>query len=183
MINFDKLCSNLIPDGRVKVQVTDIKFKVNALGESSSDMVVTYTVVEGPYAKRIITDTIYEKAFSFRLKPFLVACKVDTGREFETKEELYKFGLASAKGKILYLNLGTRTYGGKEYQEVKDFIPLEESTTSEDDVLVAFGTNPEAKGDALETVAPATEEPKVALADEPSLDLDGIELKDDDLPF
>lgn len=183
MINFDKLCSNLIPDGRVKAQVTDVKFKVNALGESSSDMVVTYTIVDGPYAKRVITDTIYEKAFSFRLKPFLVACKVDTAREFETKEELYKFGLAAAKGQILYLDLGHRTYGGKDYQEVKDFIPLEDSTTSAEDVLASFGTSAEAKGDSI--TEPAVEAPAdegTPLSNEPELDVD-IDLKDDDLPF
>ena len=176
--SFKTLCSNLIPVGKYKAQVTDMKF---AAGGSKS-ILVTLTIVEGPYAKRVHIETIPEKAYSFRLMPVLKACKVDVDREFATAEELYKFGFASAKGKTIIINMGIRTYNGQEYNNVTDFSPLPDSTVSADDVAISFGENPEVKGKSLDGIF---EEETVIhdntpTADEPSLDID---LTDIESPF
>lgn len=176
--SFKTLCSNLIPVGKYKVQVTDMKF---AAGGSKS-ILVTLTIVEGPYAKRVHIETIPEKAYSFRLMPVLKACKVDIDREFATAEELYKFGFASAKGKTIVIDMGIRTYNGQEYNNVTDFSPLPDSTVSADEVAASFGEKPEVKGNSLdgmveeETNIPAN----TSAADEPALDID---LDDLESPF
>lgn len=176
--SFKTLCSNLIPVGKYKAQVTDMKF---AAGGSKS-ILVTLTIVEGPYAKRVHIETIPEKAYSFRLMPVLKACKVDVDREFVTAEELYKFGFASAKGKTIIINMGIRTYNGQEYNNVTDFSPLPDSTVSADEVAISFGENPEVKGTSLEGIF---EEETVIhndkpATDEPELDID---LTDIESPF
>ena len=176
--SFKTLCSNLIPVGKYKAQVTDMKF---AAGGSKS-ILVTLTIVEGPYAKRVHIETIPEKAYSFRLMPVLKACKVDVDREFATAEELYKFGFASAKGKTIIINMGIRTYNGQEYNNVTDFSPLPDSTVSADDVAISFGENPEVKGNSLDNIF---EEETVIhndkpASDEPELDID---LTDIESPF
>lgn len=152
MPSFNEICSNLIPAGKVKAQVTDLKFKTSATGEASNDIIVTYTIAEGPHAKKVLTETLYEKAASFRLKPFLVACKVDMNRQFATKEELYQFGLKEAKGKIIMIEIGIKTYNGKEYNEIKDFSPLPDSTTTADDALKEFDAVPEVKAEGASVV-------------------------------
>ena len=176
--SFKTLCSNLIPIGKYKAQVTDMKF---AAGGSKS-ILVTLTIVEGPYAKRVHIETIPEKAYSFRLMPVLKACKVDVDREFATAEELYKFGFASAKGKTIIINMGIRTYNGQEYNNVTDFSPLPDSTVSADEVVASFGENPEVKGNSLDGIF---EEETVIhndkpATDEPELDID---LTDIESPF
>lgn len=176
--SFKTLCSNLIPAGKYKAQVTDMKF---AAGGSKS-ILVTLTIVEGPYAKRVHIETIPEKAYSFRLMPVLKACKVDVDREFATAEELYKFGFASAKGKTLIIDMGIRTYNGQEYNNVTDFSPLPDSTVSADEVAESFDVAPEVKGNSLngmvdEEIVVPTEAPA---ADEPELDID---LSDIESPF
>lgn len=173
--SFKTLCSNLIPVGKYKAQVTDMKF---AAGGSKS-ILVTLTIVEGPYAKRVHIETIPEKAYSFRLMPVLKACKVDVDREFATAEELYKFGFASAKGKTVIIDMGIRTYNGQEYNNVTDFSPLPDSTVSADEVAASFGEKPEVKGNSLEGMveeeinipsdAPTAEEPEL------DINLDDIE--------
>lgn len=175
--NFDKLCSNLIPTGKYKAQVTDVKFKTNSLGECSKDISVIYTIVEGAYSKKTIADTIYEKAFSFRLKPFLVACKVDTAREFATAEEMFKFGLKEAKGKIVTIDIGIRPYNGKEYNQVTNVYPIAGSTVTAEDVAADFGDIPDLGGASTSTVGFDT-----VKAEEPSLDID-LNISDEDLPF
>ena len=176
--SFKTLCSNLIPVGKYKAQVTDMKF---AAGGSKS-ILVTLTVAEGPYAKRVHIETIPEKAYSFRLMPVLKACKVDVDREFATAEELYKFGFASAKGKIVMIDMGIRTYNGQEYNNVTDFSPLPDSTVSADDVVASFGENPDVKGNSLDGVVEEYTTPKdtTPAAEEPELDID---LTDIESPF
>lgn len=176
--SFKTLCSNLIPVGKYKAQVTDMKF---AAGGSKS-ILVTLTIVEGPYAKRVHIETIPEKAYSFRLMPVLKACKVDVDREFATAEELYKFGFASAKGKTVIIDMGIRTYNGQEYNNVTDFSPLPDSTVSADEVAASFGEKPEVKGNSLDgMVEEEINIPSDApAAEEPELDID---LSDIESPF
>lgn len=138
--SFNKVCSNTIPAGTYKVQISDIKFKTSGTSTSGNDMVVHYVIVDGPYAKRTLVDTLYEKAFSFRLKPFLKAVGVDMNREFATAKELYEYGIREATGKILMVTVTVRTYNGNEYNNIQDFIPLPGSTTSEEDVLAEFAS-------------------------------------------
>lgn len=171
------LCSNLIPVGKYKAQVTDMKF---AAGGSKSIM-ITLTIAEGPYAKRVHIETIPEKAYSFRLMPFLKACKVDVEREFATAEEMYKFAFTSAKGKTVVLDMGVRTYNGQEYNNVTDFSPLPDSTVSADDVAASFGETPEVKGNSLDGMV--EEETNIVdntPSEEPELD---INLDDIESPF
>jgi hypothetical protein len=176
MYSFDKLCSNVIPTGKYKVQVTDIKFKMGATGEATKDILVTYTIVEGPQAKKVFSDTIYEKAFGFRLMPFLTACKVDTAREFSTAEELFKYGLKEAKGKILMLDITIKPYNGKDYNNVSDFSPLPDSTVTADDVLGELKVNPTVSGAKAAAIEPEGVDDVVNA--EPKVDFE-----DDDLPF
>ena len=175
--SFKTLCSNLIPVGKYKAQVTDMKF---AAGGSKS-ILVTLTIAEGPYAKRVHIERIPEKAYGFRLMPLLKACKVDIDREFATAEELYKFGFASAKGKIIMVDMGIRTYNGQEYNNVTDFAPLADSTVSASEVAESFGETPEVKGNSLDGMV---EEETVLHEDpvekEPELD---VNLDDLDSPF
>lgn len=176
--SFKTLCSNLIPVGKYKAQVTDMKFAAGG----SRNILVTFTIAEGPYAKRTHIETISEKAYAFRLLPILKACKVDVDREFGTSEELYKYGFAAAKGKTIMIDVGTRTYNGQEYNNITDCSPLADSTVSAEDVLESFGEVPEVKGKALEDVVKAdtgTDAPS-APTKEPELDID---LSDMELPF
>ena len=175
--SFKSVCSNLIPVGKYKAQVTDMKF---AAGGSKS-ILVTLTIMEGPYAKRVHIETIPEKAYSFRLMPVLKACKVDIEREFGTAEELYKFGFASAKGKTIMIDMGVRTYNGQEYNNVSDFSPLPDSTVSADEVAKSFGTEPEVKPNIEDMVeVTGNNLASESVASEPSLDVD---LDDIDSPF
>lgn len=177
--SFKTLCSNLIPAGKYKAQVTDIKFAAGG----SKNVLVTLTIMEGTYAKRVHIETVPEKAYSFRLMPILKACKVDVDREFATAEELFKFGFASAKGKIITIDMGIRTYNGQEYNNVTDFSPLPDSTVSADDVVASFGKEPEVKAqsviDACDEVI-SVPESATPSADEPELD---INLDDIESPF
>lgn len=176
--SFKTVCSNLIPVGKYKAQVTDMKF---AAGGSRS-VLVTLTIAEGPYAKRVHIETIPEKAYSFRLMPVLKACKVDVDREFATAEELFKFGFAAAKGKTVIIGMGIRTYNGQEYNNVTDFSPLPDSTVSADEVAASFGEDPEVKGNSLDDMV--EEETNIISdvpgTDEPELDID---LTDIESPF
>ena len=52
--SFNKICSNVIPEGTYKVQVTDVKFKTSSTGETSNDLVVHLTIVDGACAKRVV---------------------------------------------------------------------------------------------------------------------------------
>lgn len=177
--SFKTLCSNLIPVGTYKAQVTDMKFAAGG----SKNILVTLTILEGAYAKRVHIETIPEKAYSFRLMPVLKACKVDIDREFKTAEELYKFGFASAKGKTIMINMGIRTYNGQEYNNVTDFSPIPDSTVSADEVAASFGETPEVKGNSLEgMVEEITHTPEETTTEpgEPSLDID---LSDVEAPF
>lgn len=133
MPSFNELCSNTLPEGVYKVQVTDIKIKT-ANGTPTNNLIVNYTVVEGEYSKRTLVDTIYEKAFTFRLKPFLEACGVDLNREFDNNKELFNYGISNAKGKIIMIEVGTRMYNGNKYNDIKSFSALPGSTTSASEV-------------------------------------------------
>lgn len=178
MQSFKTLCSNLIPVGKYKAQVTDIKFAAGG----SKNILVTLTIAEGPYAKRVHLENIPEKAYSFRLMPFLKACKVDVNREFATAEELFKFGFASAKGKTIVIDMAIRTYNGQEYNNISDFAPLPDSTVSAGEVTEAFGKDPKVTGISLdgmveEAIPGVEEEPKPTTPagenpEEPSLDVD-----------
>ena len=168
--SFKTVCSNLVPVGTYKAQVTDIKFAAGG----SKNVLVTLTIAEGAYAKRTQIETIGEKAYSFRLMPLLKACKVDVDREFATAEELFKFGFSAAKGKFLTITMGTRTYNGTEYNTVTDFAPLADSTVSADEVTASFGENPQVNAAPVldgnvdeEIIIPED----VPAANEPSLDI------------
>jgi hypothetical protein len=172
------LCSNLIPVGKYKAQVTDMKF---AAGGSKS-ILVTLTIAEGPYAKRVHIETIPEKAYSFRLMPVLKACKVDVDREVATAEQMMKFAFAGCKGKTIVIDMRIRTYNGQDYNNVTDFSPLPDSTVSVEDVAASFGETPEVKGSSLDGMV--EEEINIPdntpAADEPELD---INLDDIESPF
>ena len=185
--SFNKICSNLIPAGKYKVQVTDVKFKTNTTGESTKDIAITYTIVDGPFAKKTVLDTIYEKAFSFRLKPFLMACKIDMAREFATAEEMYNYGLKEAKGKIVMIDLAVRAYNGNDYNNVTSVYPLPGSTTSSTDVLKNFNVEPSVRAnvDINDICETNISTPKEDEDKEPSLEADtnDINIDDDTNPF
>lgn len=140
--SFDKVCRNTLPKGTYKLQITDIDFKTSGTKDTGHDMVIRLTVVEGTMAKKTLVDTIYENAFGFRLKPFLKAAGVDTSREFASAVELYNYGIKEAKGKIVMAEIDTRTYNGNEYNNIKSYAPVAGSTTSVDDVIAEFATDP-----------------------------------------
>lgn len=173
--SFNKVCSNTVPKGTYKAQITDIKFKTSSSSETSYDMEVKYTIAEGTFAKRIITDFMSEKAFSFRLKPFLTAVGADLNREFDSAKELYEYGITTAKGKFLMIEVGTRTYNGNEYNNIVTWAPLPGSSTSVEDVLNEFEASPEF----------VPERPTVS--DIPDVSSDDTEpvadIADDDMPF
>lgn len=175
--SFNNVCRNVIPAGTYKVQISDIKFKEDASKTTQYNMEVHYVVSDGAYAKRTVIDTIYEKAFSFRLKPFLTAIGIDLHREFETTKELYDYGIRTAKGKFVMAEIGVRTYNGNEYNEIKTWAPLPSSTTTADDVMAEFDTSP----DTLPK-APRIDD----IPEAPSFDGDYAPIADvaaDDLPF
>ena len=172
--SFNKVCANTIPKGTYKAQVTDIKFKTSSSSETSYDMEVKYTIAEGTYAKRTVTDFMSEKAFSFRLKPFLTAIGADLNREFDSMKELYEYGITTAKGKFVMVEIGTRTYNGNEYNNILNWAPLPGSVTSVADVLDEFETSPNLTPD------------KPTIADIPDIDSTMepmAEVTDDDMPF
>lgn len=176
--SFKTLCSNLIPAGEYKAIITDLKY---ALAGTATQ--VTLTIAEGPYAKRVHIETINEKAYSFRLMPLLNAAKVDVSREFGTKEELFKFGFANAKGQTIVIEMGTRTYNGQEYNNVVTFKPVAGSTTSFEDVTLSFDEAPQVKGNSLDgmvTEETTSEVRDTKDSDEPVLDID---LDDIEKPF
>lgn len=177
--SFKSLCSNLIPVGKYKAQVTNIKFASGG----SKNVLVSLTIMEGPYAKRVHVETIPEKAYSFKLMPLLKACKVDVEREFATADELFKFGFANAKMKIINIDMGIRTYNGQEYNNVSDFSPLSDSTTSADEVAAEFGENPTVSGSFLDEIDEGVsggENATEAPVNEPELD---VNLDDIESPF
>ena len=173
--SFNKVCSNTIPKGTYKAQITDIKFKTSGSTEASYDMEVRYTISEGAYAKRVITDFMSEKAFSFRLKPFLTAIGADLNREFSSMKELYEYGIATAKNKFVMIEVDTRTYNGNEYNNIVTWAPLPGSATSVEDVLNEFNTSPD--------LTPT----KPTIADIPDISSDDVEplanVNDEDMPF
>lgn len=170
--SFNKICSNVLPVGTYKVQITDIKFKTSSTGAESYDLQVNYTVAEGPCAKRTLIDTIYEKAASFRLKPFLTACGVDTAKEFASIKELYDYGIRAAKGKFLMVEVSIRTYNGNQYNDIKSFAPLPGSTTSAEDVLKAFDTDVELQPEIIPNKPTVTDVPDIPSFEEPKINID-----------
>ena len=134
MPSFNDLCTNTLPEGVYKVQVTDITIKKSAKDAETNDLVVHYMITEGPLAKKTLVDTIYEKSFSWRLKPFLEACGIDLNREFATTKELFEYCVSNVKGKVIMIELGTRMYNGAKYNNINKFSPLPGSTTSADEV-------------------------------------------------
>ena len=180
--SFKSLCSNLIPAGKYKAIVTDIKFAAGG----SKNILITLTISEGPYAKRVHMETIPEKAYSFKLMPVLKACKVDVDREFATAEELFKFGFAAAKGKTVVIDMGVRIYNGQEYNNVSDFSPLPDSTVSAEEVAISFGEEPEVKGSVLDgKVEEEINVPDLDIADNPGTEEPTLDINLDDLekPF
>ena len=173
--SFKNLCSNVLPVGTYKVNVQKIAFKTSSTGVATNDMVVHYVVVEGPYAKRTLTETISEKAFSFKLKPFLKAVGVDMDREFATAHELYQYGIKASSGKTLMISVGIRSYNGTDYNQVNDYSPLPGSVTTSEEVLDEFETSPE-----LRPEKPTVSSVPVIdnTASVPTIDID-----DDELPF
>lgn len=172
--SFNKICSNVIPEGTYKCLITDVSFKTSGTGETSNDLVVRLTIADGAFAKKTLIDTIYEKAFSFRLKPFLTACGIDMSREFATAKELYEYGIKSAKDKTVLAEIVVKPYNGVDYNNVKSYSALPGSTTSLDDVMEEFDTPMES----------LTEKPTIGdIPDLASMEAPVAEVSDDDLPF
>jgi hypothetical protein len=169
------VCANTIPKGTYKAQITDIKFKTSSTSETSYDMEVSYTIAEGSFAKRVVKDFMSEKAFSFRLKPFLTAIGADLNREFDSMKELYEYGISVAKSKFVMVEIGVRTYNGNEYNNIVTWAPLPGSSTSVEDVLNEFESSPNLTPD----------KPTVAdIPDISSNDMEPVaEVSDDDMPF
>lgn len=174
--SFNSVCSSALPKGTYKVQVSDIKFKTSSTGIASNDMIVNYIVAEGPYAKRTFTETISEKVFSFKLKPFLQAVGVDCAREFKTAKELYEWGIKQAKLKFLIVDLDVREYNGVQYNNTKDYKAIPGSTTTSAEVLAEFDTAPD-----LMPEKPTLTDVGVMPLDDVSAPQ--IDITDDDLPF
>lgn len=175
MYSFKDLCSNTLPAGNYKCQITEVKMKPTGDGASHFNLEVHYTVAEGTYAKRTFIDTIYEKA-SFRLKPFLTAIGTDMAREFDSLEALYDYGCKAATGKTVMVELGTRTYNGNTYNDVKSWSAMPSSTTTTEDVMAEFDTAPTVAAEPGVTAAAA--DAVFDLNDSPLADI-----TDDDLPF
>jgi hypothetical protein len=174
--SFNNVCRNTLPAGTYEVQINEVKIKGTPEKGALYNLEVHYVVSKGAYAKRTLVDTIYEKAFSFRLKPFLSAVGIDLNREFDTAKELYEYGAAMAKGKTILVEVGERTYNGNVYNEVKTWSPLPSSTTSVDDVISEFNTIPDAMPKA----------PRIDDLPAPTFDGDYApiaEIVDEDLPF
>lgn len=150
MYSFNKICSNILPAGTYKMQVTDIKY--HSPDKAARDMDINLTVISGAYEKRTLRDFMSEKAFSFRLKPFLTACGVDLNREFDTEDQLYKYAMSECTGKTVMVTVGTREYNGNEYNNVSQYAALTGSTASMEDVAAVFGDAPSlsAKKDEVE---------------------------------
>jgi hypothetical protein len=172
--SFNRICSNTIPEGRYKAQVTDVKFKTSSTGEASNDLQIHLTITEGAYAKKVIVDTILEKVFSWRLKPFLMACGIDMNKEFSSARELYEYGIRSAKGKTVLVDIVVKPYNGVDYNNVKDYAALPGSTTSVDDVMAEFDT-PVGAMPSKPTVADV---PDLSEMESPIADI-----SDEDIPF
>ena len=172
--SFNKVCSNVIPEGTYKAIISDVKFRTSSTGETFNDLQVHLTIADGAFAKKTLIDTIYEKAFSFRLKPFLNACNVDMSREFATAKELYEYGINSAKGKTVLVEVIIKPYAGVDYNNVKSYAPIPGSTTSLDDVMEEFNAPMEA----------LTEKPTIGdIPDLSEMEAPVAEVSDDDLPF
>jgi hypothetical protein len=194
--SFNRYCSDNLPAGKYKAIVTAAKFRTGADGSATKDIAVTYTIAEGEYAKRTVTDTIFEKA-TFRLRPMLQACGVDTSREFGTMDEMFHYGLKEMLNKTIMIDVVIKTYNGREYNNVAGWSPLPGSTTTVSDVLEGFGEMPtiqankapeaapaapaeEAKADVKADAKAAPAAPTAEAPKEPNLDFDVV---DDDLPF
>lgn len=174
--SFNNVCRNTLPAGTYEVQINEVKIKCDPAKGVMNNLEVHYVVSKGSYAKRTLVDTIHEKAFSFRLKPFLTAVGVDFNREFDTAKEMYEYCAAIAKGKTILVEVGERTYNGNVYNEVKSWSPMPSSTTSVEDVMSEFNTIPDAMPKA----------PRIDDLPMPSFDGDYApiaEIVDEDLPF
>ena len=179
--SFNKYCSDVLPAGKYKALVTAAKFRMGADGGATKDITITYTIAEGTYAKRVVSDTLFEKAHSFRLRPFLQACQVDTNREFNSMDEMFQYGLKEVVGKTIMIDVSVRTYNGREYNNVDGWSALPGSTTSVNDVLAEFGEAPEVKAAPIAGAVAKPEAPIQAEAvSEPNL---AIDVTDDELPF
>lgn len=174
MVNFNKLCSNVVPTGTYKAQLTDLKFKTGNSGMPTHDLTATWTIAEGAYNGRTIMDTIRESAFSFRLKPLLSAAGVDMAREFATTDELLNYGIAQSKGKLMMIEVTVRTYNGNDYNNIKSVSPCAGSTTTASEVLAEFDTMPELQGDK-----PHIDE----IGEQSTESASSLDIPDDDLPF
>lgn len=172
--SFDKVCNNNLPKGSYKVSVEDIKFKTSSTGEATNDMQVHYRVTDGPFKGKTLMETISEKAFSFKLKPFLKAVGVDTAREFATAKELYAYGIKESKGKTLMIDVSIKTYNGNEYNQVDGYAALPGSTTSAADVVAELGldevsVNVQAARPTIDMVMPSE-----SVVEEPIIDIEKI---------
>ena len=163
--NLKGICSNLLPGGTYKVVIDSVDFQIGAGGVKTKNLQVRGVISGGTFDKRTFSDVISEKAFSFRLQPFVTAIGGDMNREFATEAEMFTYLFKIAKGKTVMATLEIRTYNGKEYNNVKDYTPLPSSTVSTEDVLKDFGieaenhfeTKPEMK-EGFPTVEEASDE-------------------------
>ena len=174
-MNFKDIVGSVFKAGVYKVKVVSITPKTSGTQAGSNDLVVKYEFVDGIYKGRPFTNTIYEKAFSFRLEGFLVAAKVDMQKEFNTTAELFAYGIKEAVNKEMMIEMTVRTYQGKELNDIAKWIPIASSTTSAEEVANLFAeTSVEAPKPASTVVEKATE---VA----PTQDF--LDITDEDLPF
>lgn len=179
-MNFKDIIGSVFKAGVYKVKVVSVTPKTSGTQAGSSDLVVKYEFLDGLYKGRIYTNTIYEKAFSFRLEPFLVAAKIDMNKEFNTTAELFAYGIKEAVNKEMMIEMTVRTYQGKELNDIAKWIPTASSTTSADEVANLFATEP-----TVEETKPV-EAPKVETTAESAGDVSSdifAGITDEDLPF
>lgn len=175
-MNFKDIVGSVFKAGVYKVKVTKVAPKTSGTQAGSNDLVVTYEFLDGVYKGRTYTNTIYEKAFSFRLEGFLLAAQIDMNKEFNTTAELFAYGIKEAVGKEMMLELSVRTYQGKEYNDIAKWVPTATSTTSADEVANLFAEET--------TVAKPVPTPAVAPEAPAPVEADLFaDITDDDLPF
>lgn len=135
---FKNICSNLLPAGTYKVIIESVDFRTGIGGAKTKDLQIRGVISGGTCDRRSFSDIINEKAFNFRLQPFVTAIGMDMSREFTTETEMFTYLFKQAKGKVVMATVEIKTYNGKEYNNVKDYTSLPSSTVSAKDVVDDF---------------------------------------------
>lgn len=136
--SFKKFGNTNWKPGKYKARITDVKKKTSGTVTDEFDIGVVYTVVEGPMTGKVLHDTIYSKAFGFRLSPFMQAAGLDINREFKTADELIAYGIKEAKDRILFIDLENKEYNGKTYTNIKTWESIPTSISTAEEVMAEF---------------------------------------------